>query len=259
LERLDGPRLEEFWFAEFEQCDKIVSIQDWFKIYSINDVDKAIFKSLGFSDLESLTDIKVDMFNALTFTTKTTSLQVLHEQGILNIFLPRDDVPSCFTLQATGRRIGFDILPEAGHKIYGLNVCISYAGRIKSKSQAPCFQIEMKNVTKDVCWRYIPTCFGISRYEGETIQWLSHWKAGDLLEVGDRVEIVVIKWKWKWSDFDIKNCAVSLVYEDGTKSPEEIIGDLALDQIPLDSSAGNRRKYDTKILGLRRLEEERRR
>jgi hypothetical protein len=59
--------------------------------------------------------------------------------------------------------------------------------------------------------------------------------------------------------FDIKNCAVSLVYEDDTKSHEEIIGDLALDQIPLDSSAGNRRKYDTKILGLRRLEEERRR
>ncbi|KAM7256864.1 hypothetical protein ACFE04_012605 [Oxalis oulophora] len=258
LERIESPQLSRVsLFVDY--CEKLDEIEGVYKMYPINRIDKAIAKSLSVSNLESLANIEVDMLNDFTYTQKTSSLQVLEEDGVLNIFSAvDDDNPNCFDVLPFGKYILFDVLPNDGHKkIYGMNICISYkvshnvlsqylldAFRRRNRYIRGYFDYEFElklglpdlpekalllgitNKTKKLEWVYGPTCYAVPRDE-EKIQWVSHWRFGDQFEVSDKVSIHVST----NSGFEINymKCGVKLIYED------EENYEVDWEQTPLDS------------------------
>ncbi|KAM7257433.1 hypothetical protein ACFE04_013174 [Oxalis oulophora] len=222
LERIESPQVisrQSRLYVMVIDCDKLVEIQSFFKIYPIDRIDKGIAKSLGLSNLESLANIKVDMLNELTHSIKTSSVEVLDETGVDNIFLPGgDDIPNCFSIQSVGNEISFQILQVAGRKICAMNICISYTVShgilndviyghylkefhdVVDDDVYDCYDyqeylphylpgspgtslcIGIDNWSLGRRWSYSPTCYVIPK-SGENIQWLSHWKLGDGLQM----------------------------------------------------------------------------
>ncbi|KAM7259530.1 hypothetical protein ACFE04_015271 [Oxalis oulophora] len=206
-------------------CSSLDEIQGIYKIYPINRIDKGIAERLGLSNLESLANIKVDMLNECTRIKKTSSslIQALEEDGVVNIFVPIDNIPKCFSLQSTGTggRICFDVLIDDGHKkIYGMNICISY------------------KVSHTVLRNVIHDAFLKERHEDDACfdydiaLAISHWRVGDQLEVGDRASILALT----NHGFHINKCGVELVYEQDEQNWE-----LHWEQTPLDSRWSQRK------------------
>ncbi|KAM7269240.1 hypothetical protein ACFE04_024737 [Oxalis oulophora] len=244
LERIESPEVSsrlQITHVVADQCDKLVGLGNLYNIYSINHIDKAIIKSLGFSNLESTSNIKVDMINTLTSTRKMTSLEVLHQYGIQNIFLPENDLPNSFSFEGEGSKLYFKVLPVAGTKISGLNVCITYAvlqdaQQINLSKKPFFFHIDIPARHKR--WWYIPICYAVPKDKKNMI-WVSHWKVGDGLEVGDEVLICV----HPIDSFQIKKCGISLFHVADLKSATEVIGDSAQEPAPLDSNGFDERYY----------------
>ncbi|KAM7256984.1 hypothetical protein ACFE04_012725 [Oxalis oulophora] len=235
LERIENP-ISSLRFPLLEECDKLVEIKSFFKIYPIDQIDKGILRSLGLPNLESMTNIKVELYNSVSHTRTRTSLQVVHdvrlksdkyEFSIDNIFIPGDDIPNCFNLQPVleNEEIIYDIHGVAGHKICGFNMCILYTNEFSHYKECRFNSISffISNITKGTCWGYEPTCCAIPR-DGENIKWLIHWKCGDQLEVGDQVHFTV----YVNNSFHIKSIGISLDYEaDPNYVHQEAIGKLS--------------------------------
>ncbi|KAM7269151.1 hypothetical protein ACFE04_024648 [Oxalis oulophora] len=243
LERIESPEVSsrlQITHVYADQCDKLVGLGNSYNIYSINQIDKAIIKSLGFSNLESTSNIKVDMINTLTSTRKMTSLEVLHQFGIQNIFLPENDLPNSFCFEGEGSKLNFKVLPVAGTKISGLNVCIAYTvlqdAQPINLSKKPFF-VHIDIPSREKRWSYCPICYAVPKDKKNMI-WVSHWKVGDGLEVGDEVLICVHPID---HSFQIKKCGVSVFYVADLKSATEVIGDSAQEPAPLDSNGLNQR------------------
>ncbi|KAM7257513.1 hypothetical protein ACFE04_013254 [Oxalis oulophora] len=223
----------------FEQCYKLVEVKSFFKIYPINHIDKGILTSLGLPNLESMADIKVELYNKETHTRMRASLQVLHDEvegletdqdksSFYHIFIPGYDIPNCFSLRAVDRypyeKFIYDIHPVGGHKICGFNLCISYTIDFSHyRGGGFSFVFSIYNNTKKNKWSYKPTCYAIPRDGEENILWLIHWNSRDQLEGGDEVEFMVDV----HNGFRIHSIGISLDYEaDPNYVQQTIVQDL---------------------------------
>ncbi|KAM7269642.1 hypothetical protein ACFE04_025139 [Oxalis oulophora] len=251
LERIESPGVSprlQMTYVYADQCDKLVGLGNIYNFYSINDIDKAIIRNLGFLNLESTSNIKVDMINTLTHTRKMTSLEVLHQHDIQNIFLPENDLPNSYSFEREGSRLYFKVLLVAGSKISGLNVCITYAvlqdAQPINLSEIP-FLVEIHIPSREKWWSYGPICYAVPKDKKNMI-WVSHWKVGDGLEGGDEVLLRV----HPLDSFQIKKCGVLLFYVADLKSATEVIGDSAQEPAPLDSNGINHKYYSLHLATL---------
>lgn len=95
-----------------------------------------------------------------------------------------------------------------GHKIHGLNVCTVYACNNLRNGSGDHHCTKVWNKTKDLKWTYSPTFYGIPETI-ESMLWLSHWKLGDLLEVGDELNVSVVM----PTGYHVQKLGIHLVYE----------------------------------------------
>ncbi|KDP27361.1 hypothetical protein JCGZ_20185 [Jatropha curcas] len=217
LERItDLPNLLSTLQVELFGCGQLVEVQGLFKIEPIINMDMEMMNNLGLFNLTCLGSIEMTMFNAMANRERRTLPQVLQECGIFSFFIAGSEVPYWFSHKSIGSSISFTVTPTSGHTIRGLNLCIVYArdDEVFWLHAAGHYAI-INNETKGIIWSYSPTFYGIPE-ENEDMVWLSYWKFGDELEVGDEVNVSVRM----PSGFYVKECGIRIVYEQDKKDTE---------------------------------------
>ncbi|XP_059652093.1 uncharacterized protein LOC132299470 isoform X3 [Cornus florida] len=194
-------------------CSKLVQVQGVFKLEPIGTVDAEMVNILGLSIFELLGNVKVNLYNNMTFTERKVRLQGLYEFGMFSTFVPGNEVPVTFSSKSTGSSICFNVPSIPNLKIRGLNVCVVYAnaGRHSSYMREMYWNmlyITTSNETKELKWKYSPTFVGIPD-DNKYMIWLCHWKLGNTLEVGDAVKVSVDSGDY----FKIKEFGIDVVYE----------------------------------------------
>lgn len=138
--------------------------------------------------------------------------QGLYEYGIFSTSLLNFNMPSWYKYRSTGLQLCFDIPMMSDHKIEGLNICAVYVNCEMSSIDQNRFwdeaHIKIVNTTKDLRWTYKPVLMGIPYSDERSITWLTHWKLGDNLEVGDTLKILVVV----YSALRLEEFGVELVY-----------------------------------------------
>ncbi|KAI8556144.1 hypothetical protein RHMOL_Rhmol05G0229100 [Rhododendron molle] len=178
---------------------KVVEVQGMFKLEPIGNVDAEIINEMGLSsELEAMGSLEVELYNRLNsecIYIMKGSLQVLHECGIYNIFLPRSEVPAgwCSSYKRRGSSITFNMPSLPNLKIQALKIYVVFAFSwdFAEEILSGNFDyITLYNVTKGLKWAYTPLFEYVQRDEG-TMVWLSHWKIGNqiILEAGDEANV----------------------------------------------------------------------
>ncbi|KAJ4843587.1 hypothetical protein Tsubulata_040741 [Turnera subulata] len=196
-------------FLSKNGCDKLVEVQQVFKLEPLRETSSKILCDMGLCDLESLESIKVEMFNPWSFTKWETTIQELHEHGIRSIFLPGSRIPGWFSHQSKESKISFHVPQVTGHKSFTMCLCILYGGNDVKHSPASEICVTILNKTKYLVCPYIPTFYAVPNAK-EEILWLSHWCLGNRIESGDEVCVTV---DWLYS-FNIKECGSRLIIEE---------------------------------------------
>ncbi|KAL7618263.1 hypothetical protein Lser_V15G03384 [Lactuca serriola] len=194
-------------------------IEGIIKMQEMVNVEEKVLHSLGWNNLDSLNN-KHMRTNPLK-----SKIQLFYEFGIFSTKYEAEDMPSWFSYRSVGPSISFTIPSlSSPNKLRGLNFCFVQRWRgLDERSpfkygQAPVWpMMTISNITKNRMWIY-------ERHkdivvEGKTC-WvvLSHWILGmNEMEGGDHVIINVTP----RYDKLVKECGVSLVYDDGEEKEEE--------------------------------------
>ncbi|CAI0418053.1 unnamed protein product [Linum tenue] len=196
-------------------CNELVEIQGIFKLEPAGEDAIELINQSGLYHLESADKILVTLINMLTSTTmKASSLQILHECGISNLYLPGRELPSWFHHQKEGSILQFQVHVVPGHELCGLNLCVIY-GYDDSKPSREIsvdrdwieFVARITNQTKGEKWVYYPIILGIPEGNNEML-WLSHWKFDKgLIGSGDKVDVSV-----QARPLVVRRCGVHLMY-----------------------------------------------
>ncbi|XP_050230104.1 disease resistance protein RPV1-like isoform X2 [Mercurialis annua] len=216
LERITNlPNLFRRLIFRSSGCEKLVEVEGAFKLQPIREIDMEMMRALKLINLDSLESLQAKMVNCLTATSRTTSVQVLHECGIFTTYLPGSEIPEWYNFQYPGNSFSFTVHLCQGQKIVGLNLCVVYACN-ESGSQlsqdyilfGTAFAL-IKNTTNGFFWTYSPTFYQIPGKNGCNL-WLSHWKYLDQLEDGDEVYVGITM----STGIQIKRIGVHLVSAD---------------------------------------------
>ncbi|KAI3788848.1 hypothetical protein L2E82_01626 [Cichorium intybus] len=143
------------------------------------------------------------------------ALKVFHEFGIFSTFVPEKQIPSRFMYREGGSQISF-VVPSRhdGLRLRGFSLCAMLSPPATNLHAV----VEMKvyNLTKDLLWTYEYGFLDFIR-KVKKRAWLSFWRCGNLLEVGDKFH-ARIKID---SGIVVKECCINLIYEDD----EEVDGE----------------------------------
>ncbi|CAI9269393.1 unnamed protein product [Lactuca saligna] len=195
------------------------------KIQPMVCVEEKVLRSLGWSNLDFLNERHLGA-NSREFGTQT----MYYEFGIFSTKYEGEEMPSWFRHRSVGPSISFTIPSSSSpyNLLTRLNFCFS-ADTLKPPDD--CFPVPygqfplwpmmtISNITKNRMWiyeRYTDRyCVG-----GRCWVVLSHWMFGmNEMEVGDHVTITVTL----PHDEHVKECGVSLVYDDGEEEEEDVLG-----------------------------------
>ncbi|KAM7519790.1 hypothetical protein LguiB_018752 [Lonicera macranthoides] len=183
-------------------CKKLVQIEGRFKLENVENLDNEVMYQ---HDLQALNSFKVEMFN------------VPHDRGIINIFQPGGEVPGCFSSKSVGSSVSITV-PPSSSSFHGLNVRVVYAF---DKHWGPwsLFFVLISNETKDLKFKYFPTCYGLTKPD-EYITWSSYWKFHkSQMDIGDQLKIKLST----GSGFKVKEIGVRLVYYKQAHSSDDFI------------------------------------
>ncbi|KAG5549705.1 hypothetical protein RHGRI_014865 [Rhododendron griersonianum] len=202
---------------------KVVEVQGMFKLEPIGNVDAEIINEMGLSsEVEAMGSLEVELYNPLYASYRSVmkgSLQVLHECGIYNIFLPRSEVPAgwCSSYKRTGSSITFNVPSLPNLKIQALKISVVFA--CFGDPDMTCLAIRynyitLNNITKGLKWAYSPLFRCVHRDNGMMV-WLSHWMIGNqiILEAGDEANVSA----GLTGDYLAEEIGVHIVYDE----PEE--------------------------------------
>ncbi|KAK9070920.1 hypothetical protein SSX86_009488 [Deinandra increscens subsp. villosa] len=178
-------------------CEKLLTVEGCFKLESIRKVDRKVITYLG---LESISE------NAYT---EDVSIKVSYEFGIFSTYVSGKTLP-CFryNYKETGSTISFTVPSHPnGSRTSGLNVCFMSTSNFNNSI---IWDVEVRNKTKALVWRYTPTTHVTCQKTGEfNYVWLSLWRTGNLLDDGDEI---VASISLQGSDI-VEECCVNLVYD----------------------------------------------
>ncbi|KAI3525660.1 hypothetical protein L1887_04627 [Cichorium endivia] len=182
-------------------CPNLCDIEGHHMVQSADKVDRKILRYLG---LESNAGARMKL-----------ALKVFHEFGIFTTFVPEKQIPSRFMYREGGSRISF-VVPSLhdGLRLRGFSLCAMLSPPATNLYAV----VEMKvyNLTKDLLWTYE---YGFLDFIQKVKKraWLSFWRCGNLLEVGDKFH-ARIKID---TGILVKECCINLIYEDD----EEVDGE----------------------------------
>ncbi|KAK4476797.1 hypothetical protein RD792_015957 [Penstemon davidsonii] len=230
------PNLLDSLYLDVDGCEKLSEVQGLFKLEPIENFSEELINILGDFNLNSIQELEVELYNKMSHTKKRLSVQGLFEFDILSTYLPGSEVSNSFNYVTKGSLVlSFNISPAPKTKIIGLNICVVYArsserrfrlwGESSHSGSWYTFYIKVVNVTKGLKWVYGPTFIGIPGPK-EDMTYLSHWKLGNELEIGDEVNVSVVGWGLT---FQMKLLGVNLVY---CEKQEEIKSDFESYMLP---------------------------
>ncbi|RXH87843.1 hypothetical protein DVH24_034743 [Malus domestica] len=187
----------------FEGCKRLKSL---LRLPSVGELEILDCKSL-----EMITNLNLNetiMMKIISPFSRersmTHSLQGLYEYGIFSTFLLGDyEVPQygSFSRKSIGPPISFTVPSLPTSRIRGLNFFYVYAKsnnddspEINADNDLPHPVImKVSNKSKVLKWIYGPTFLCVPG-DGQDVIWLSHWKFGNKLEVGDDLTFSVFAW-----------------------------------------------------------------
>ncbi|CAN0913347.1 Disease resistance protein RPV1 [Linum grandiflorum] len=202
--------------VELFGCSELAEVDGLFKLVPMMDVDIETLHELGLLDLEPIQNIELTMFNSIANRERQTSPQVLYECGISSTFLPASQVPDWLSDATIGSSHSIQVTspPSPTHKIRGISLCIVYARDEEVFwLQAAGHYANIHNERTSINWSYSPTFYGIpyeDEDDDEKMVWLSHWKFGDEVEVGDKLNITA---KMPYG-YCVTQCAVRVIYRE---------------------------------------------
>ncbi|KAG5550623.1 hypothetical protein RHGRI_015536 [Rhododendron griersonianum] len=195
-----------------------------FKLESIESVEAEIVNNLGLSNLQSMGNLTVKLTSWFGMLQRRFPVQVCYEEHIICAYIPGSKIPPWFNFKNLGSSIDFIVPSYLNLRIGGLNVCSVYEHSGDPKRDEP--HTIISNRTKGLVWSHCPHVFGTAE-DGEDTMWLSYWKFGNRLEVGNEVRISVYGGEF----LNVKEVGVRLLYEE---EPEEMCFHSAYgDKIPL--------------------------
>ncbi|XP_050223812.1 disease resistance protein RUN1-like isoform X2 [Mercurialis annua] len=206
LERIANlPNLMRSLLLNLAGCEKLVEVQGLFKLESLNDHYKVLGSKLELFHLEP-EEVKVEMANVITTTSRISPPQVLRECGVYSIFIPGSEVPSWYSSRS--ERSSASFTASQGCKVIGLNICTEYTCNDLRNGYGDQHYLKIWNKTKDLKLTYSPTFYGIPEKD-ERMQWYSHIKLRDEVDGGDELNVSVIL----STGYDVKQFGIHLVYE----------------------------------------------
>ncbi|PSS21673.1 TMV resistance protein like [Actinidia chinensis var. chinensis] len=227
------PNMLKSLFLDVSDCCKLVEVQGLFKLEPIGDFLPEMINNLGLSNLESMRNTEVELFNNMTKTRMKCPVQGLYEFGIFSASVPGNEIPGWFGHKAMGHMITFNVPSQPNLKMRGFNICFVYTRSRDQKyrcwgdskyGNSYSYFIKISNRTRGTKWVYSPTFLGIPG-AGEDMTWSSHWKFANYMDGGDEVSVSLIGWSLT---FRAKECGIGFVYEEQeeqkgmpTKSEEE--------------------------------------
>ncbi|RXH87847.1 hypothetical protein DVH24_034747 [Malus domestica] len=209
--------------AAMDSNFNLVEVEYWYKLEPIETVDVDMINLLGLSNLNLNETIMMKIISPFSLSCErsmTHSLQGLYEYGIFSTFLPGDyEVPQygSFSRKSIGPPISFTVPSLPTSRIRGLNFFYVYAKsnnddspEINADNDLPHPVImKVSNKSKVLKWIYGPTFLCVPG-DGQDVIWLSHWKFGNKLEVGDDLTFSV----FTIPELQIKEWGLKLVYYD---------------------------------------------
>ncbi|CAK9177685.1 unnamed protein product [Ilex paraguariensis] len=206
---LQLPRLEKLFVGHCTFLEKITFLSPLFRQQQIEHTGcaKLVYVE-GMIKLEPMGISDVEMIDHWSFINFKDLADVE-----INIFVPVKEIPDCFSIKSRESSTYFTVPSVFYVKRLNLNICSIYVLSGYSENQSclhPLLSITLSNKSKNLCWKYNPTCFGRPE-ENEDMMWLSHWKVANLLglEDGDEVTVsVIIR-----GVFELKEFGINLGYE----------------------------------------------
>ncbi|KAL7615524.1 hypothetical protein Lser_V15G03511 [Lactuca serriola] len=159
---------------------------------------------------------------------RESRMQMLYEFGIFSTTYDAEDMPSWFIHRSAGPSISFTIPSSSPNNLLkGLNFCFLQTRRVLYERPLILLDhfpvtpmITVSNITKNSMWIYghYRLTFGVGR---ECWVVLSHWMFGmNEMEAGDHITVTVTPPEYEL----VKECGVSLVYEDDGEEEEDVLG-----------------------------------
>ncbi|KAL7616981.1 hypothetical protein Lser_V15G03500 [Lactuca serriola] len=194
------------------------------KIQPMVGVEEKVLRSLGWSNLDFLNERHL---GANSWESET---QMIYEFGIFSTHCETEEMPSWFRDRSMGPSISFTIPSSSSSSpnnlLTGLNFCFSADTLIIPDDCVPYTydahfplspMMTISNITKNHMWIYE---YYVNTHVVDGGCWvlLSHWMFGmNEMEAGDHIIVSVTM-----SDYQVvKECGVSLVYEDDGEKKEE--------------------------------------
>ncbi|CAI9269322.1 unnamed protein product [Lactuca saligna] len=202
-------------------------IEGVIKIQERMSVDEKVLRSLGWTNLDFLNKRRVG-----TNSSESKIQMMFYEFGIFSMLYEAEEMPSWFRHRSVGPVISFTIPSSSPNNLLtGLNFCSLHTLNLLHGGLDLLYydplpwkpMMTISNITKNRMWiyeRYVDRCS-----EALNCCWvlLSHWMFGkNEMEAGDHITITVTpQWHGHLIEEVVKECGVSLVYEDGEKKDEE--------------------------------------
>ncbi|CAI9269319.1 unnamed protein product [Lactuca saligna] len=204
---------------------------------SINGSDDASWIIEGMVEIQPMVSVEEKLLHRLGWTNldflnqrhmgtnySESEIQMIYEFGIFSTRYEAEEMPSWFRHRSEGPSISFTIPSSSPNNIRGLNFCslqrlrgfdeiYPFAGHFPTTPM-----MTVSNITKNRMWIY-------ERHRdrfnvGGKCCWvmLSHWMFGmNEMDAGDHIIITVTERRYVL----VKECGVSLVYDEGEKMDEE--------------------------------------
>ncbi|CAI9269325.1 unnamed protein product [Lactuca saligna] len=180
-------------------------IEGLVKIQAMVSVEEKVLHSLGWSNLDFLNE---------------RCMVMIYEFGIFSTRYEAEEMPSWFRHRSLGSSISFTIPSlSPNNLLIGLNFCSVQTRQVLD--ELPPFNltpmITISNITKNYIWMYERYRDEFSPNQNYRVV-LSHWMFGmNEMEGGDLVTITVTN----LDNEVVKECGVSLVYDEGEEKKEE--------------------------------------
>ncbi|KAL7591000.1 hypothetical protein Lser_V15G33204 [Lactuca serriola] len=225
--------LREF---DYEGCINLLEVEGLLKLVPIFRIDE---RDLGHMKwLKDYQDLEVSLIGDYQLTSgRTRHIQMLYEFGITSTFLPNITNPNIthdYISQSSS--LSFTI-PPSPKTLKGLNITFKYTiTEEKHQHNQPIFA-KITNTTKGLDLIYNPMVFGKPKFN-EVAIWLSYWSMGNLLDIGDKVNVCFIV----ENGLEVHECGAKLVYanedddmENNMEWEESLLGDLSRFKLSTDT------------------------
>ncbi|KAM7478661.1 hypothetical protein LguiA_026874 [Lonicera macranthoides] len=195
----------------------------------IEKVSRKTLDNVGLGSMESIRKLKLSFIHKSTLShskvpVEENTRQGLYEFGIFSTFLRQGEIPSWCgdrnDYKRSSSSISFTVPSHPSLRIRGLNLYSTYTlSNSREMGHHSVLFTKIDNKTKDLKWIYSPLHIVVPEKENEEeeLVWLSHWKFGNHLVSGDKVDVLV----FGGEGLEVKEFGINLVWDEEKEEEEE--------------------------------------